>query len=485
MMKRRQFVKTTAAATAALSFPFVSRMGMASPNEEVRIAVIGVGGRGDHHISQYKGIDGVRIVALCDADSDRVQKATEKLNKDSAHKAEAVVDFRDILSNKNIDAISIATPNHWHSLMGIWGVQAGKDVYVEKPVSQNVWEGRQLVNAANNSKQIVQTGTQSRSSIKGIKEAVEYVRAGNLGKIQYAVGTCYKPRKSIGKLDSPLKIPAGLDYDLWCGPAAMVDIYRPKLHYDWHWDFNTGNGDIGNQGVHQLDIARWFLGEEAVSPQIFSMGGRFGYEDAADTPNTQVVCHLYEKAPLIFEVRGLPHDKAAQKQWKEMDSFRGSRVGVIVQCEGGSVLIPSYTQAIIRDNDDKQVKKFSGAENNFANFIDAVRTRNSAELNAPILEGHISAAMCHTGNISHRLGSEKTGDQIAEQIKSDKLTAESFARMEEHLRRNDIDITSASITLGPVLTMDPKTERFTNNEEANKLLSRDPRKPFTVPEVPA
>ena len=183
-----------------------------------------------------------------------------------------------------------------HALIAIAAAQAGKDVYVEKPASHDIWEGRQMVQAARQNNRIMQCGTQSRSSTS-LKEAVAFVHGGELGKIQYALGTCYKPRPSIGKLDKPLAIPSTIDYDLWCGPAAKEDLYRPNLHYDWHWDFNTGNGDMGNQGIHQMDIARWFLGEDALAPRVISIGGRLGYEDAGNTPNTQIVYLDYPSRP--------------------------------------------------------------------------------------------------------------------------------------------------------------------------------------------
>src|SRR6185503_4379244 len=244
-------------------------------------------GRGRDHLDGLSGVKGVRITGLCDVDQSVLDREAQKRKKDGA-KIEAHRDIRKLLDSHAVDAISIATPNHWHSLAAIWAVQAGKDVYVEKPVSHNVWEGRKLVEAARKYEKIVQTGTQSRSS-HGIREAVEWVRDGNLGKLLIARGLCYKPRPSIGKVDKPQDPPAEVDYDLWCGPASMDPIRRKRFHYDWHWIWNYGNGDLGNQGIHQMDIARWFLGEDALSPRVWSVGGRFGYEDDGETANTQIV----------------------------------------------------------------------------------------------------------------------------------------------------------------------------------------------------
>jgi predicted dehydrogenase len=353
-------------------------------------------------------------------------------------------------------------------------------------VSHNVWEGRELVKWSHGKNILVQAGTQSRSS-PSLHEAHKWLHEGNLGKIQYAVGTCYKPRKSIGKLDKPLQIPAHIDYDLWCGPAAKVDLYRPKLHYDWHWDWNTGNGDMGNQGIHQMDIARWFLNEDTISPKVISVGGRLGYEDAGNTPNTQTVLHAYEKAPLIFETRGLPESKGAQENgWKPMDNYRGSQIGVIVQCENGFLVIPSYTAVTAYDNEGNVVKKWSGGGDHFGNFVDAVRSGKKEDLNGEILEGHLSSALCHTGGISQVLGRPATADEIAQQLSQHDLFAESFDRMAHHLRKNEVEIDKQpAIALGPWLEMDVNAETFRGNEAASKLLTRDYRKGYEVPAAEA
>lgn len=451
-----------------------------SANEDVRLAVIGFGGRGKDHLGGLSKLPGVRIAGLCDVDEAILKAEAEKRPGTETH-----TDLRRLLESKNIDAVSIATPNHWHALAAIWAIQAGKDVYLEKPVSHNVWEGRKIVEAARKYGKIVQTGTQSRSSF-AIRQAVEWVQKGNLGKILVSRGLCYKPRRSIGKVDGPQPIPAGLDYDLWCGPALKLPLMRKRLHYDWHWDFNTGNGDLGNQGIHQMDIARWFLGEHELSPRVMSIGGRLGYIDDGNTPNTQVVWHGYSKAPLIFEVRGLPRSQAQQndKDWNSsMDKFLGGSVAVIVHCEGGHVLVPNYSSAIAFDNEGKQIQKWDGAEDHYGNFLKAVRSRDPKDLNADILEGHLSSALCHTGNVSYRLGKEGSPDAIREQIGSDKDLAESYGRMVEHLAANGIHVAKAGeqLRLGAMLKMDPKAEKFRGSREANELLARPYRKPYVVP----
>ncbi len=491
---RRGFLKTAGAATG-LFYIAPTSWAQKSPGDTLNALVIGVNGRGGSHIGGMLALKdkGVRLTALCDVDATVLGKNVDNLDKKGT-KVKGYADMRKAFEDKDIDLVCIATPNHWHSLAAIWAVQAGKDVYVEKPVSHNVWEGRQLVNAARKYKKIVQTGTQSRSSRAGIGEAVKFVQSGQLGKILIVRGTCYKRRDTIGKTGAPQPIPAGIDFDMWCGPAPKDELRRAKLHYDWHWHWNYGNGDLGNQGIHQMDLARWFTGEMELSPRVWSTGGRLGYVDDGETPNTQIVYHDYAKAPLIFEVRGLPakpgiieevvKDGKKSKQKKEsMDNFMGSQVGVVVHCEGGHVTVPSYSGATAYGKDGKEIKKWSGAVDHFANFVEAVRSRKHEDLHADILEGHLSSALCHTGNISYRLGKQANPDVITEQIKGDRDASASFERMVEHLKANGVDVLKDKLTIGPVLKMNPKTEKFIGNADADKQLTRDYRKPYVVPAI--
>ncbi len=475
---RRSFLKQSALATTGV-FYIAKTSWAKSPGDSINVAVVGFGGRGGSHISGYKKLkdEGVNVAALCDVDSNVLNKGLKGFDKEKI-KVTPYTDIRKLLENKDIDAISIATPNHWHALGTIWAVQAGKDVYVEKPVSHNVWEGRQMVKAARKYNKIVQTGTQSRSSREGIYEAVKWVQGGNLGKILLSRGLCYKRRASIGETEGAQAIPDTIDYDLWCGPAPKTELTRKKLHYDWHWTWNYGNGDLGNQGIHQMDIARWFLGEMELAPSVWSVGGRLGYKDDGETANTQIVYQGYEKAPLLFEVRGLPENKDS----KNMDKFKGAGVGVIVECEGGYVTVPNYTSATAYDKDGKEIKKWSGADDHFKNFINACRSRRIDDLHADILEGHLSSALCHTGNISYRLGQQQSPDEIKEQIKAEPFASDTFERMKEHLAKNDVDVSKDKLTLGPILKMDPKTERFLGNDKADAMLKGKYREPFVVPE---
>lgn len=478
-MDRRSFLKTSLLTAGSFSlWPAFQRNAHAralGANDDIRMAVVGFNGRGQDHLKELSQLKGARIVALCDVDSKVLGREIQRF-KDRNLEAQGYTDIRKLLENADIDAISIATPNHWHSLAAIWAIQAGKDVYVEKPVSHNVWEGRQVVNAARKHARIVQTGTQCRSST-GLQEAMAWLHEGNLGKIIRARGLCYKRRPSIGKTTGPQPAPEGIDYDVWTGPAPLEPLRRKKLHYDWHWVWPTGNGDLGNQGIHQMDIARWALGENALSPNVFSFGGRLGYEDDGTTPNTLVVYHEYKNAPLIFEVRGLPEKADSQK----MDQYRGASIGVVIDCEHGYVVIPNYNTANVFDKDGKQFKTFKGDASHFENFLAAVRSRKSSDLHADILEGHLSSALCHTGNISYRLGRQMPPGELRETIKGNADAVECLGRMQEHSEVNNVDLAKTPATLGVFLKMNPKTERFAENHSADKMLTRDYRAPFVVP----
>jgi predicted dehydrogenase len=484
---RRTFLKHSLLGAASLSLiPAIGCRSTQSPpvharvpgaNGDIRYAVAGFNGRGQSHLEGFAKVKGTRLVALCDVDSDVLGREVQK-QKDHGVPVEGYTDIRKLLENPNIDVVSFATPNHWHALGAIWAMQAGLDVYVEKPVSHEIWEGRQMVNAAKKYNRVVQAGMQSRSST-GLAEAIAWVRAGNIGKIKRARGLCYKRRPSIGMVRGPQPIPASVDYDLWCGPAPKAPLTRKHLHYDWHWVWPTGNGDLGNQGVHQVDIARWVLGQKSLAPSVISIGGRFGYVDNGDTPNTLVVYYDYPGAPLIFEVRGLPESEDA----KAMDKYRGVEIGVVVDCEGGSMVIPNYSSADIYDAGGVKLKSFKGANSHFENFIAAVRSRDAALLTAPIEEGHVSAALCHTANISFLAGREMSPEQLQYLVWKNRDLYDAFGRMRAHLTANKVDIHAPRATMGAALAVDPQTERFTNSHKANSLLKRKYRKPFVVPEI--
>jgi predicted dehydrogenase len=452
-------------------------------NDDVRVAVVGVRGQGNYHIRLYGKVPGVRLVALCDIDEAVLGKRAGDLSAQGVQVAR-YTDVRKLLESKDIDAVSIAAPNHWHSLMAVWACQAGKDVYCEKPVSHNVWEGRRLAEAAARYNRIVQAGTQSRSD-EALIELAAYLRSGQLGKILRARGFCYKPRPSIGKVAGPQPIPEGVDYNLFCGPAPLEPLRRKQLHYDWHWVWATGNGDIGNQGIHEMDMCRWMLGEDTLPSRVFSFGGRFGYDDDAETPNTLVSVLDYPSAPIIFEVRGLPAKSGANY----MDHYRGVRIGISIECEQG-YFTGGGGGGIVYDNDGKRIKALpsAGGGDHIPNFIQAVRSRKAQDLKAPILGGHLSSALCHLGNISYRLGAEAPLAELKAQTASRADVAETVERFASHLAANGTDLEQATPVVGPVLEFLPGEERFASRAEydtgawANRLLKDDYRHPFVVPE---
>jgi predicted dehydrogenase len=476
-MTRRSFLATSAAVGATTLFS--TRLRALGANDDIRMAVVGLNGRGGAHMDAFSNISGCRVAAVCDADDKVLAKAVKKFD-DKGQKVQGFKDIRKMLESKEIDGIAIATPNHWHSLMAIWACQAGKDVYVEKPISHNIFEGRKVVEAAAKYNRIVQVGTQRRSDL-GFREAVKFLQEGNLGKILYARGLCYKPRPSIGKVSGPQPIPPGIDYDLWCGPAPMEPLMRKNLHYDWHWVWPTGNGDIGNQGVHEMDQCRWVLGQQTLPERVFSFGGRFGYDDDATTPNTQVAIYDYKPAPLIFEVRGLPRKKGDTA----MDNYRGVRIGLVVQCENG-YYSAGENGGWVYDNQDKKVKqiKQEGQKDHQSNFINSVRSRKPDSIVAPILDGHLSSALCHMGNVSYRVGKAVPQTELQERVKADKLATDAWERVKQHLTANGVDLAATPPTLGPSLQFDPQKERFTGtlSEEANQLVSRNYRAPYVVPD---
>jgi predicted dehydrogenase len=432
-INRRRFLHDTTTLAASLS-----AMGMvpaqaadnpeekrAGPNDAVRLAVIGVRGRGLEHIEGFGRLPDVRITTICDVDRNIIGRAQKAVERRYGTAPKYVQDLRRVFDDKQIDAVSIATPNHWHALAAIWACQAGKDVYVEKPVSHNISEGRRMVEAARKYNRIVQAGTQCRSH-KGIQDAIAFLRSGGIGKVYMARGLCYKPRGSIGhKPDGP--VPDGVDYDLWLGPAPKRPFNPNRFHYEWHWNWDYGNGDLGNQGIHQMDLARWGLGKTEFPKAVQASGGRFGYSDDGQTPNTLTVALEFDDSLLEFEVRGLLTNDEAKV-----------RIGDLFYGTEGILAITSYTawQSFLGPKGEKGPGGNAGGDH-FANFIQAVKSRDAKSLAADVEEGHLSSAYCHLGNIAYRLGRK--------------------------------------------LPINPSTESFVNDAEADAMLTRDYRAPFVVP----
>jgi predicted dehydrogenase len=400
-----------------------------SPNERIGIAVIGLHGRGQDHIDAYTYDDRVEIVAVCDVDEHQFGKSQAKLQERGRRNAKTYQDIRKLLEDKDVQAVSIATPNHWHALAGIWAMQSGRDAYVEKPASHEVLEGKRLEEARVKYNRICQVGTQSRSTT-ACQNAIKHIHDGKIGKVVLSRGLCYKRRESIGHYDdSPT--PKGVDYDIWLGPAPERPFNKNRFLYNWHWNWAYGNGDIGNQGVHQMDIARWAL-NKTLPKSVISIGGRFGYKDDGQTPNTLLSLYDYGDSKLLFEVRGLV-----------TSALMGVSTGNIVYgTEGFVAFTADYGSAAAFDNKGKLVKSFKGGGSHFHNYVSAILSRQQSDLNCPVLDGHYSAALCHLGNISYRLGQEQAFPVRNKEVLEDMDLAEAFGRFEQHLADNSFSTKS-------------------------------------------
>lgn len=468
---RRQFVARSATTAVAMGAPMVASSRVLGANDEIRVGIVGLGGRGaGAHVPGFQNQEGVKVVAIADVDQQRLRSAADMIKSKYGHEVDQFTDMREMFERKDIDVIGNATQNYWHGLSTFWACQAGKHVYVEKPLSHYIAEGRQMVAAARKYDRIVQCGTQHRSE-KKFSQAIEWIRAGHLGKIQYMTAFANKPRSSCGKRETPLPIPDDVDYERWCGPAKKVPLYRNQLQYDCSFDWNTGDGESCNQGVHEVDIARWCLGETMLPRRVMSIGGRFVFDDACDVPNTQIIYYDFPSAPLLYEVHNL-HDA---KGSTTAPRFRGESVGVIANCEGGSV---SLYRGIAWDNDGQQVQTFNGDGDHFANFIDAVRSGQREELNADVEVGHVSTAICHAGNISYRVGQVASASEQRAALGDDPLWNEMYDRFTAHLKANEIDINTA--TLGPWLEIDREHERFHNHDDANRIVQGFYREPYVL-----
>jgi predicted dehydrogenase len=469
---RRRFLEDSilaAAAAAAIPAPLLASEKQAvSANDKITVAIIGCGIRGKQHAGELARLSDCEIAYVCDPDRDRAAEVAADLVAKQRPKPKAVQDLRVILDDKSVAAVFIATPNHWHALAAIWAMQAGKDVYVEKPVSHNISEGRRIVQVARKLGRLCQTGTQNRSN-GALAEAIRYIHDGKLGEVKLARSIVYGRRDSIGG-PGACEIPASVDYNLWAGPAAMEKLTRPKFHYDWHWFWNTGNGELGNNNIHSTDVCRWGLGVTGLGRAVLSYGGRLGYTDAAETPNTQVVIHDFGGRTIVTETRGLKTDPF-NANFKGGWVFYGTE-GIIA---GESLF----------DLDGKRLRTFEGkTESHFANFLKGMRSRKVSDLHADILEGHQSTALCHIGNISYRLGQPSTPDAVQKQLgqlKVNEDVLETFHRTRQHLLENNLDLEKHKLTLGPLLRLDSEKEKFSDNPVADALLTREYRKPFVLP----
>jgi predicted dehydrogenase len=478
-LSRRSFLKTSAACVATVA---IGDRAWASAGEEVRVAVLGAGVRGGEVSAALHSARGACVVSVADPDSIRGEKLAAK------HKAAAVGDLRRVLDDPNVDAVVITTPNHWHCLAAMWAIDAGKDVYVEKPLSHSQWEGRQLVNAAKRSGRVVQIGTQQRSDPMQaeVKRFLHEDRA--LGAIRFAQANRLGPRGSIGLRETPLVPPDSVDYNLWLGPAQDLPIYRNQFHYDWHWDFNTGSGEMGNWGVHVLDDVRNVAYQDAVSTpaRIVAAGGRVGWHDAGSTPNVHYALFETDTFPTLIALSNLPKSPTEKGGWKARVAmpFDGPGTGYLIACEGGYYLGQrGHGRAV--DLSGQTIREFKGGDMmalHVQNFVDAVASGDPGSLNAPVEMGHHSTGWCNLANIAVQAGSAYDSQRLASAGSLD-AWPELIEAMERQLAPHGA--TTADLVASPVLHHDPVAERFVgeNAEAANRFLRRDYRAGFEVAEV--
>jgi predicted dehydrogenase len=427
-MSRRSFVRHTGGVVAAgaVAAPMFVPQRAFGANERINAAVLGVNGRGKSHISGFMNLDNVQVTTLCDPDMKILQARAKSFEEQYDRKVKTVQDLREVFDDKDVDVVGIATPNHWHSLATIWACRAGKDVYVEKPATHNIWEGRQMVKAANKYNRIVQHGVQLRSS-EALQQAVKHLRDGVIGNVYMARGLVFRWRGDIGDKGTE-PVPSTLDYNLWLGPARKRPFSRNLVHYNWHWHWDFGNGDVGNQGIHETDMCMWGLGV-GLPRKVTAMGGKFLWDDCKETPELLSSSFLYpdQNKMIEFEVR----------PWCT-NLEDGAGVGNIFYGSEGYMVVKGYStyETYLGRNREPGPKGNEGGDH-YRNFIDAVRARDKSIQNGPVETAHLSSALAHLGNISYRLGRQ--------------------------------------------LEFDPDTERFIGDAEANKMLTREYRAPFVVP----
>lgn len=412
-VSRRKFLGTSAAAVVAAGA--MSQGKVFGANEKVRVCVIGCHGRGGSHLEGFTKSDGSEVVAICDPDERVLKARSRQMERETGKKVKTFVDMRDVFADDSIDAVSIATPNHWHTLASIWAMEAGKDVYVEKPATWSIWEGEQLIAAQKKYGRVLQHGTQRRSDARWLRDIALLQSGEIIGPLYMARGLGYKNgnRGSIGFKDNE-EVPEWLDWRIWQGPASEQPYNPNYVHYTWHWFWDYGNGEVGNQGIHQLDIASWGM-NRGMPVKVYANGGRYTYEDQAETPNTLAVTFTYEDGTMFtFDVRNrFTNDEA------------GVGVGNLFYADEGY-----YVEGKgFFDKENKQIdvdtKKYPypRVKNCWQNFIDAVKAGDPAKVYGNAEDAHVSSALAHLANASYRTGRSLEYDPASRSFKDDEANA--------------------------------------------------------------
>ena len=471
-LSRRSFLAQSA--SAMIAAPFIARTALAqeSPSSKLGAMVVGLGDRGGAHVDAMLADHRTELLYICDPRADRIGNFASRAKEQQGFAPKIIRDMREALSDDKLDIVTCAAVSHWHTLCGIWAMQAGKHVFLEKPICSSIHEGQAITAAAKKYGKVCQVGTQRRSH-KAQIEAAKFIQEGGIGEATLARGICYKRRRSIGPLGQ-YPIPPGIDYDLWCGPCPDDPPTRHNFHYDWHWQRKYGNGEIGNNGPHFNDMARWFLGLESFPNSVFSYGGRVGYVDAGDTPNTHVSVYDYGDKTIVMECRGL-----------ETPQVLGVDFGTIVYGSEGYLTSPEPdTTCIAFDLTGREIKRFTGGGHQFNEFIDAVEKNDPSLVKADARCGALSAALCHLGEIAYYVGEQnKLPASEIEKLLKDK-PAHHLATFKDtvgHLGKNGIDANETMLSFCGLLTVDPEAERFVESDAANKLLMRPYREGFVVP----
>ena len=476
---RRGFLQSsTAAAGAGLILTGTRASGkILGANDRVRMAVAGLNGRGGSHMNGWQGLDNVELAYVADPDSNVLNRTLKRLGDKAEGKLQTrgVTDIREALESKDVDAISVATPNHWHSLLTIWGAQAGKHVYVEKPMSHDCDEGRVVVEAQKKYGVVIQHGTQSRSNAQ-IAGLHEMIQDGKFGRLKISYGYCCKPRGGIGfeKVGTP---PSNLDWDVWRGPAMIDDYHANYVHYDWHWFWKTGNGDMNNQGTHQLDIARWALDKDQTHPvRVMGMGGRFQWDDQGETPNTMFAAAEYPNGQYVFfNVRNVNYDDY-ERQVENEYYFE----------DGGKIIRNKYYAKGETEGESIKIEPGNVTPGgNWGAFITAVRAGDPMMANGNALDAHYGCVLGHLMNNSYRIGKQVPFDGNAGGFKTGSAALEHFHRLHDIMSKGVGVSSDAKYTVGPWLTYDAKTERHTGEfaEAANALLKDQNRKGYEIPKA--